>query len=99
VVASEPVCRAGVCGVRGFCDSESDLCGDVDGVCGVMGNGTANSSGVRFAETRWLSGDLEGEVPAYFARSLVSEEGLLVDAKVGRSARGNVGMDLAAWSW
>jgi hypothetical protein len=43
VVASGPVCRAGVCGVHGFCDSKSDLCRDVDGVCRVMGNGTANS--------------------------------------------------------
>ena len=97
MIAPGPVCRAGVCGVREFCGSESDLCGDVDGVCGVMGKGTANSLGVLFAKTGYFSGDFEGDEAVDLERRLVSGDILLVGAKMGRSARGIAGMHSAAW--
>ena len=69
----------------------------MDGVCGVMGKGTANSLGVRLAETGCLSGDFEGDEAVGLTNSLVSGDVLLVGAKMGRSASGIGGMHEAAW--
>ena len=69
----------------------------MDGVCGVIGQGTANSLGVHLAETGCFSGDFDGGEAVDLTKSLVSGDVLLVGAKMGRSASGTGGMHEAAW--